>query len=58
LDDASHRSKNHEASMQIPGPSSFETLAEFIVGPRLVWTRWQTPQDEGMEYGWMTIFFG
>ena len=27
--------------------SSFETLAEFIIGPRLARTRWQAPEDEG-----------
>ena len=26
--------------------SSFETLAEFIIGPRFARTRWQAPQDE------------
>src|SRR5260370_41149717 len=25
---------------------SFETLAEFIIGPRFARTRWQAPQDE------------
>src|SRR3982074_3070988 len=25
---------------------SFETLAEFSIGPRFARTRWQTPQDE------------
>jgi hypothetical protein len=24
---------------------SFETLAEFIIGPRFAWTRWQAPQS-------------
>jgi hypothetical protein len=24
----------------------FETLAEFIIGPRFARTRWQAPQDE------------
>jgi hypothetical protein len=28
-----------------PRPS-FETLAEFIIGPRFARTRWQAPQDE------------
>jgi hypothetical protein len=27
-------------------PPSFETLAEFIIGPRFARTRWQAPQDE------------
>jgi hypothetical protein len=26
--------------------ASFETLAEFIIGPRFARTRWQAPQDE------------
>jgi hypothetical protein len=26
---------------------SFETLAEFIIGPRFARTGWQAPQDEG-----------
>jgi hypothetical protein len=25
---------------------SFETLAEFIIGPRFARTRWRVPQDE------------
>jgi hypothetical protein len=28
---------------------SFETLAEFSIGPRFARTRWQAPQDEAAE---------
>jgi len=27
-------------------PASFETAAEFIIGPRFARTRWRPPQDE------------
>src|ERR1700754_1641241 len=35
-----------EGRPRVPLPPSFETLAEFIIGPRFARTRWQTPRDE------------
>jgi hypothetical protein len=47
--------EEHREAMRLEGwmqhmdsRPSFETLAEFIIGPRFARTRWQAPQDEGL----------
>jgi hypothetical protein len=40
------RVSNHEAT---DGPSSFETPAEFIIGPRYARTRWRLLRMRGWE---------
>ncbi len=48
-DDASHSRENHEAAVPIFRATSFETLAEFIIGSRSARTRVASSSCEGMK---------